>query len=340
MNKRKITLIFATIATVTVGLVIFGFVFKKTEEEKMNGLTEMFDISNDGTIAYVSYDKGEQQITITNGDEISNYYIYGKKTIQDIAFSPNGTTLIYSVSPNDVETDLLSSVNALDVETLEETNLFQKTGLITEVAFDPKNGDQLFYLKAETFENYSPIARANPHDFDIFSYNITEEKHTQYTNLKQYSMDSLQVSPSDETVYIQMFDDAHAETAEDIFEAHLRIFKVPLDDPEGLTVISEPNKDIDIYDFVFLPVQDKIIYQSVSNANAGGTFQYELFEYDLNTNKETQLTNLKEYTSRPTIYNDNVYFIVDKQFAQKRPDFHLYKMDLDGENIVEVELGF
>ena len=78
--------------------------------------------------------------------------------------------------------------------------------------FDPKNGDQLFYLKAETFENYSPIARANPHHFDIFSYNITEEKHTQYTNLKQYSMDSLQVSPSDETVYIQMFDDAHAET--------------------------------------------------------------------------------------------------------------------------------
>ena len=53
----------------------------------MNGLTEIFDISNDGTIAYVSYDKGEQQITITKGDEISNYYIYGKKTIQDIAFS-------------------------------------------------------------------------------------------------------------------------------------------------------------------------------------------------------------------------------------------------------------
>lgn len=340
MNKRKIIFIFAIIATITVCLVVVGFMFNKTEEEKLNGLTEIFDIAPDGTIAYVMYDKGQQKIVIKNDEnEISTLAIHEEKFINDIAFSPDGSTLAYSISPKDVETELLSTINVIDIATLEETNLFQKAGLITELAFDPKDGDQLFYIKADTFENYSPIARANPHDFDLFSYLISEEKHTQYTNLKKYSMDSLQVSSSVDAVYIQMVDDETAESAEEIFDANSRIFKIPLDDPEALSVVSDPNKEIDIYDFVILSDEEKIIYQSVSNPNSGGIFQYELFEYDPNTNEETQLTNLQEYTSRPLIYDNFIYFIVDTQFAQKYSDYHLYRMDLDGENMTEVELS-
>lgn len=337
MKRKRIIIIFSSLAGLTALLLVIGFIFNKTEDEKLNGLTEVFDISSNGTIAYVMYNEGEQQIVIKNENELSNLYIHEDKVISDLAFSPDGSSLVYSMSLKDVEAELLSTINLVDVATLEERNLFQETGLITELAFDPKDEDLLFYIKADTFENYSPIARANPHEFDIFSYNVTEENHTQYTNLKKYSMNSLQVSSSDEAVYIQMFDDETAETADEIFEAHLRIFKIPLDDPEALSVISDPNKDIDIYDFAILPDEEKIIYQSISNAYSGGTFQYELFEYDPNTNEETQLTNLQEYTSRPIIYDESIYFIVDKQFAQKYYDYHLYQMDINGENIVEVE---
>lgn len=336
----KITLIFTAIATITVCLVVVGLMFNKTEEEKMNGLTEIYDIAPNGTIAYVMYDKGQQEIVIKKEEnDISTVSIHEEKFINDIAFSPDGSTLAYSLSQKDVEAELLSTINVVEVATLEETNLFQKTGLITELAFDPKEGNQLFYIKADTFENYSPIARANPHDFDIFSYLISEEEHTQYTNLKKYSMDSLQVSSSDDAVYIQMPDDEASESAEEIFDTKSRIFKIPLDDPEAVSVVSVPNKEIDIYDFVILSDEEKIIYQSVSNPNSGGTFEYELFEYDPNTNEETQLTNIQEYTSRPVINDDFIYFIVDKQFAQKYSDYHLYRMDLDGENMTEVELS-
>ncbi|MEI3606319.1 hypothetical protein SPD48_11490 [Pseudogracilibacillus sp. SE30717A] len=340
MKINRNILIFSSLAFLTGILVLVGLLYNKTEDEKQNGLTELYDISREGIIAYVINKDGEQQIKFSkDGLEQEVVSINKEKVILDIAFSPDGSSLAYSVINRDVESDLVTTINIIDVDKLEEDNLFQKSGMITEIAFDPKDETNLFYLKADTFENYSPIARANPHNFDIYKYDMTGITHDQLTDWKKYSIDSLQVSASDESVYIQMFNDETAQTAEEIFDANLRIFNVPLKEPDKLSIVSDPKKEIDIYDFTVLSGEEKIIYQSVSNPHSGGTFQYELFEYDSTTNKEVQLTNLKEYTSRPIVHEEHIYFIVDKQFAQKYSDYYLYKMDLDGENIRKVELN-
>ena len=343
MRKKKLLILFIGIASVTSILVIIGFMFNKTEEEKRNGLTEIFDVSPAGTIAYITYDEGQQRIILKN-DSVEQLAldINEEKAILDIAFSPDGSSLVYSVGNKDVEEELLTSVNILDVESLEDQPLFQKSGLITDVAFDPKDEDNLFYVKANTYENYSPIARANPHDFDIYSFHLQEEKHTQYTYLDAYDLRSLQVSPSEDAVYIQMFDDANAETADDIFAAKSKVFKIPLDEPDQLTAISDPNKKEDIYDFALFSDEQTMIYQSISNMEEGGTFKYELYTYGLYSNEEKQLTHLKEYTSRPVISasGEEVYFIVDTQFAQKRPAYHLYKLYLNVNEVTEIELEY
>lgn len=307
----------------------------------MNGLTEIFDVSPDGMIAYVAYHEGQQHIVLkTEREEQLALDVNKEKVILDIAFSPDGSSLVYAITGKDIESELLSTVNVLDIDSLSDESLFQKDGIIAEVAFDPKDENQLFYLKADTYENYSPIARANPHDFDIYSYYLPKETHTEITNFEKYSMNSLQVSSEEEAVYIQMFDDALAETAEDIFDAQQKIFKVPLESPETLSVISDPKKEIDIYDFAMLPDEEKIVYQSISNAKSGGTFQYELYLYDSSSNDETQLTNLQQYAASPVIAENYIYFITDFQFAGKHPDYRLYKIDLNGENPVEIELEF
>ena len=105
---------------------------------------------------------------------------------------------------------------------------FREPGLVTELAFDPKDSELLFYLQAATFTNYSPIAGERPHDFDVHSIHLKDNVQTKYTDLKKYSMQSLQVSATDESVYVQMDDDENVQTAEDVFISKQRIFEIPL----------------------------------------------------------------------------------------------------------------
>jgi len=341
MNKQKVILIFSTISIMTIVLIILGIVFNKTELEKLNGLTEVYDISADGTIAYVTYNKGKPELYLKTEDkERLAVQLEQEEIIQDIAFSSTENTFIYSVTDRDLDSSSKSYINLLEIHSLETKTLFETKGIITEITFDPKDEQQLFFLKAGTFENYSPIARENPHKFDIYSYHIEKDTETRHTNWEQYSIQSLNVSYSDNVVYIQMMDDRAAESADDIFDATQKIYKVPLDDPEQLNVVSDENRNIDIFDFAILPEENGMIFQSISNWAEGRTFQYELYFYDWEKNEEIRLTGLEQYAGRPkiTAYDDKVYFIVNKKFAQKYPDRYLYVMDIDGDNIKNVPL--
>lgn len=342
MSRKKVTIIFSSIAAFTLFLVIIGVLFDKTEAEKLNGLTELFDVSANGMVAYVSYEEGKPGIYLkTEQTEELAVQLEEEKDISDIAFSPNGTTLAYTVNDKNVEESIDSVVQLLDVRSLDSKELFKSEALITELEFDPKDENRLFYLGARTFENYSPVARAYPHDIDIYSYLLSEEKQTRHTEMESYSMNSLNISHTENIVYIQKDDDAHAETAEDMFEMNQRIFQIPLGQPEEISIISDPDREIDIYDFAIVPGKEAMVFQSISNANAGGTFEYELYYYDWDRKEETRLTDLQEYAGTPIIADDKkVYFIVDKQFAHEYPDHHLYKMDLDGENVVEIDLEY
>lgn len=341
MSKLKVILTFSTISIITFFFIIIGFVFNKSEMEKVNGLTEIYDVSSDDTIAYVSYNKGKPELYIKTGDkEKLALQLNDTEIILDIAFSPSENTLMYSSSDRDMKANSKSSINVLEIHSLETKTLYQTEGIITEIVFDPKDEQQIFFLKASTFENYSPIARENPHDFDIYSYDIKKDTETRHTNWKEYSIQSLNVSYSDNAVYIQM-NDPESSSAEEIFDAKQKVYKVPLDNPEQLTVVSDENRDIDIFDFAILPDETGMIFQSISNWENGGTFQYELYYDDWEQNEETRLTSLKEYAGRPLITPDGnkIYFIVNKKFARKHPDNHIYSMGIDGENIEEVPLS-
>lgn len=342
MSKKGLIGLFSLIASITIILIFLGFVFSKSELEKLRGLTDVYDVSEDGAIAYVSYqaegpiiylkqDKGKPKLVTQLSADID---------VLDISFTPDASSFAYVASNAEIADDLESTVHLVNVQSHESKILFHDPSLITEIKFDPKDEEVLFYLRAGTFENYSPIASARPHNFDIFSYQIDEQERTRYTHLDAYAMSSLQVSEADNHVFIQMYDDGNSQTAEDIFEVTQKVFQVPLDRPDELSVISNLNRSDDIYDFAMTPGEKEMIFQSVSNLDKGDPiFEYELYHYNFAKEQETQLTFIKESSSNPVILaNNKVYFLVDLQFGEKYPDYRLYWMDIDGENIKEILL--
>ena len=338
MNK-SFGILIGGIGFVTIFLIVLGFVFAKDENEKQNGLSAIYDVSLDGSVAYVAFENGAAGIYIPDKNEGPVVQLPVEQTILDIGFSIDGKKLAYVVTDKEMNSESGSAVHILHMDTFADQFVFREPALITELAFDPKDSEMLFYLQAETFTNYSPIAREHPHDFDVHSFHLKDHVQKKYTDLKKYNMRSLQVSPTDEIVYVQMDDDEHVQTAEELFAARQRIFEIPLQAPDQKTVISNPTGQEDVYDFVLLPEREEIVYQAVGGTGPNGIFEYELFSYNWKTYETKQLTNLKSYTAKPIMGPESqVYFLVDRQFGGRLPDYEIYKMTADGKDVQEVLL--
>ncbi|MDZ5473595.1 hypothetical protein SM124_17910 [Bacillus sp. 31A1R] len=342
VKKKTLVILFLLLVAITIGLIVAGLFLNKTENEKLQGLSQYYDVSSKNTIAYVMYRDGIPALRLYNKDEAINaeaIKLTSEQMILDPSFSPDGSTLAFISTFKDMKSELKSSVHLLDLRTQEIRELFNVPYIVTEIEYSPI-GNSLFYLQAGTFENYSPIASERPHDMDILEYDLVQENHTQITNLKKYNMNSLTIAPDAKSVYVVMDDDADAETAEEIFNTKQRVFNISFDHPENPTIASDIEREEDIFSFTFTPTGNEMIFNSISNVDSGDTFQYELYRYNVDTKEEKQLTNLESYSTDPVIGHDGktIYFMVDQNFGKRTPQYHLYKMTMDGNGLEEITL--
>ena len=107
-----------------------------------------------------------------------------------------------------------------------------------------------------------------------------------------------------------------------------------------MSVISDPEREVSIFSFTITPDGNEFIFQSISNPDEGGIFEYELYKYNLDTKEEKQLTYYGKHVSDPVVSADGntIYFMLDSNFAKGDSDYHLYKMNIDGEQGVEIRL--
>lgn len=344
MKRKHLWLLVGTIATVTLLLVITGIVLDKTEYEKVEGLSNSYDVSSQDTIAYVTYNRGKPQLRLYNKKmklEKKILQLDVTQTIVDPSFSVDGSQLAFIIGHKDPQINTESSVQIVDLRTKKVEELFVSESLITELDFaEPNNGPSLFYIEAGVFKNYSDIASKQPHELDIYEYNLQTKDSIKRTNFKKYALTSLEVTPDGKYAYIQTDDDKNVKTAEDIFNGRTGIFKMELNSTVDPELIHLPRPDIDVYDFAITPDGNEVVFQAVSGSDHSGTYIYDLFSYHFNTQKETQLTDLREYTEKPVFSQDgkDVYFLVDRKFAQSSSDYHLYKIDKNGMTAREMTL--
>lgn len=336
MNKILVISL-GSIGVLTLLAILAGLMFDKEEHEKDEGLTSIYDVSSEGDTAYVYFENGAANLMVSNRRGFL-VQLPTELTITNLVFSEDSKKLAYTVTAKEAEADQ-TEIHLYDLETSANELVLSSDSLITELAFDPKQPNLLFYLQADIITNYSPIASERPHEFDIHSIDLATGEKTRHTNMKKYSMGSLQVSGEKDAVMVQMDDDDHAETPDEIFATSQRIFEIPLEHPDKKSIISKPVQADDIYDFTIIPESSEIVYQSVAGTNESGTFEYELFIFNWKTYETDQLTTLKESASNPKLGPDNrIYFILDRNFGGRLPDYQLYKIDRDGSNVQEVQL--
>ncbi|GGH87135.1 TolB protein [Pullulanibacillus pueri] len=342
MNKPLMYSAFLGFLVVLLVLIALGFRFNKTEEEKQvafsaTNLAEAFTVSENGTIAYLTHGGGKSTLHFYNpNSNLTDPKLTFSSEITDLTFSQDGSKLAYVSVEEMTNKKQRSIVRLYDLNSKKDTQLFSDPRIVREVAFSP-DAHTLFFLGGSSFTHYSPITGDRPHDYDLYQYTIQTKKLRQVTHQKAYEMDSLVVSGDGKSVYVEMSEEAN--TPEEIFAAKQRIFRLPLDNPEQKEKIPVPSAQGDIYDFAIAPSEQTFIYQS-THGEKNGVYNYELFRFNKSTGMNEVLTHLYEYAEHPVISagGKKIYFMVDKQFARKYREYHLYVMHSDGSKVREITL--
>ena len=338
MKKKTIFIISLLVVVMTGFMMLVGNKFAKEDHEKQKGYSNVFTLSSIDKLAYVEYSDGKPMLFIADYNGESAELIDEKTelyTISDLSFSNDGKKLLYIVNKKDLESNT-SELSEYDLENHTKQTLFiQEDSIITEAIYAP-DGESLYLLGAGTFENYSPIAPKNPHDFNIFQYHLATEQLEQLTQLDSYSINSLAVSQNGEKLYFIQDGVTNPTTAEEVFSSKMRIFELTLSDSNNLTIVDTLEQDV--YDFAISPDEKELIIQAVAGNSKKGTYIYELFSYNLETKEEKQLTHLNEYAERPFYSSDGakVYFIVDFNFGGHSPEYAIHYLNKSNNNVVQL----
>ncbi|WP_354198421.1 TolB family protein [Bhargavaea ullalensis] len=330
--KRPLLIVLLLIGLATAASAAAGFVLQKPEDEREEGLSEVYDVSADGTVAYVSYTEGSAGIYLLNREGQTRGPLAGTESdsrIADLSFSPDGSALFFAVNPKDRTTGLKSTVRKIDLKSGSDTGVYQDGGLITELAFSLDDPGRIYFLRAGVFENYSPVAAAHPHDFDVHELELSDRSTRALTELKAYDMRSINIPEGSDSVFFTMFGEDEAEFAEETFEATQQIYRAPK--TAGEAEKAGTGFPQDVYDFLVLP-DGRVIYQTVAKTSNSGLFEYELFIHEPTGGKDKQLTRTRTYAGKPVISADGqtLWFIEDRNFGGGRPDYFLYRMPLEG----------
>ena len=326
MNKKLII----SLALITgLVLIILGFVFQKTDNEKVDGLSEIFGVSPDDKLAVTHIESGKSRIHFS-GEDTSLLETDSDVDLIQLYFTEDKKYLYYVTNAKDKKS---SQVNKLELKSGESQLVFESEFLVSEISFN-QDESVLYYLQANTYENYSPIAGKAPHDYDIYKFDLETEKQDKITQLEAYGMASLHVAADESFAYINL-PSQEAETADEIFEDTSKIYKISLDKKDEITAVT-PLKDMpDIAEFTKVPGEERFIYPATETTDATGTFIYELFQFDAEKNEHIQLTELKDAVSYPKVSPDgkSVYFMFIDGFGSDEQKLSLQKLDLETKEV-------
>lgn len=258
----------------------------------------VFSYSKDGVSSiYVIDSDGSNLKMIIGSDDGDSYY--------NPKYSPDGKKLVFVLNEKGSFNSSLCLSNA-DGSNLQY--LTDDKQIVTEATFS-KNGELIYFCKANSYEKYSPIGRKDAHDFDIYSFNLKDKKVSRVSNLKSYGLSN--VSDLDDT-YLLFHLGAGLDGG---------MYLYPKDSsvrPKRLIPINNPRQDASLY---YTPIY------SESFEIIGFTAPYEIYMMSLK-DKKAQLV----FSNKGSINISNIAFFNnhEKMLFSKVGSSDLFTINLDG----------
>src|SRR5699024_6976665 len=265
-------------------LILWGAGSFADTEGGFSGFGQSTDISPDDSELVFSYyhndDAALYTVPVRGGEADLLAKPDKRKSFINPKFSPDGDKVAV-IEQWETEERRYSQLRIFDRKSQTIIQRINTSGYVTEGAFSP-DGKSLYFLKADVYKNYSPIASERPHDFDIFRMDLESGETEQITDRKAYSMSSLEVTPNGEQLMYKNYGSSDQLVLHSLEDGSVERI-VPIGDfASGSPIISSPTLSQDGMHIVFSDVAAK---------DENGTFVYEGFRMDLDTKQAVQMTS-------------------------------------------------
>jgi len=332
MKKKLIGFILATTLVAIVFAGCTGGEGTRADQAR-NGLASFVSISpDDEQILFSYYIEGIASIYKANVDGTGIEQITSPTNEDHLrpTFSPDGLKILFLKFPHNTE-DPKSEIYLMNLDGTEEEQITDNKAHITHAIFSP-DGNKIYFLESGYFGHYSPIASSHPHDFDIYSIDIDGSNITRITYLEEYEMMGISINSKGTELIYSIYDENNP--------VHL------LSLTNDTTISFKPSgkyRSESFYTLVFSPIDDKkIVFISVSPVYEG-SYEYELFLYDIVLDDPIQLTNLHKHADDPCFFNsgNTILFIQDQNWPNSWKTSEnniLMRIDIDGTNLGSIGL--
>ncbi|SFE18085.1 TolB protein [Lentibacillus persicus] len=314
-------------------LILWGAGSLAAGPDGFSGFGQSTDISPDDSELVFSYFHGDDAalyaVPVSGGKAELLAKPEEGKSYHNPKFSPDGESIAF-IEQWESEERQYSQLRIFDRNSQTVKQRINTSGYVTEGAFSP-DGKSLYFLKADVYKNYSPIASERPHDFDIFRMDLESGKTERITDQKAYDMSSLEVTSSGDKLMYKTYQ-SNDQLVFLSLKDNSKERMVPVGDfASGTPVISSPTLS---------PDGKSIVFSDVAAKDENGTFVYEAFRMDLETKQAEQLTNFHEHVTSPVYFHnaDKLIVTINKNFAGADPEYSYWAISADGERQDRLEI--
>lgn len=277
-----------------------------------------FDISPSGEQVIFSYIRNNNSTVYTINTDGSNL----KKIIESNGeyffvspkYSKDGQKFIYILYKKDSNN---GSINMVDIDGRNVEKLTDDNQIITEATFS-RDGESIYFCKANEYAAHSPIGVQAPHSLDIYSIGLKDRKITKVSNLKSYGISS--ISDLDDK-FIMMHLDAGPDGGLVLLEK---------ENGKKLTRITPVNNPRKLAQVYYIPTYSERFKMIVFIA------PYEIFVMSIQDKVAKSVFFNK---GRHTINNLCVFKEEKKILFSTGDDFNLHTVNFDGSDLREIPIN-
>ncbi len=293
-----------------------------------DGIASAASISRDDSlICYVNAKGKTKSIYVIDGTgaKVKEIPISNDVNLINPVFSPDGKQILYLAQTGDSDTPK-SSIWLVDIDGNHPKCLTPGKENISQAVFSP-DGKRIYFLNAGSYGHYSPIAQSHPHDFDVYSIDITGGDPKPLTHLKAYELSDLAISNDGANLFfVKMGEDN-------------TLLALPLASQTGPTPLLS-----DCWDAMVSTDAKEIAFTQMRFGLGGSNYDLHVKSFDLknlNFSEPKQVTFFKKMIFGIRFFNLRPYILFVEQINWPEtnwPQCRLMEVNLDGSDLKEINL--
>ncbi len=302
-----------------------------------NGLGETVTLSpDDKSIVFPFYQSGDGALYKANvdGSEV-NQLTYPRQAESHVhpRYSSNGDKLLF-LSQEKGEGNLKQSLYIMSSDGSNLIKLSKDEELITDAVFS-EDDNSIYYLVAQDYQEGSELEEG-PTNIDLYSISATGENKERLTHDESLKKRSLSLTEDGGKL-------GFVEWVKDEGEG-LNSSYVMMDTNTKEKEYVNPEFNFEtniIYSAKLSPEGDIIAFSAASeNPRKKSQFIYEMYTMDNEGDEVKPVTSFRTLITEPVFFRDKerVLFIQDQSWLRGKPNYKLWAVDIDGEQIQSITL--